>query len=107
MDSISSYKESIVVNVANGTGVFNIPLKGAGKFAMIVPAAMNTLTATFQVFDKATNAFVNTGVTQVLATGMWVPSATQLATLGLFDNLRVSLSANVGSDCAVTVFMTF
>ena len=85
--------------VANGATAIECELKGYSRFSLIVPAALNGLTATFQVYDQVSNAWITTSQTQVLATGYWVPSASQLAALCMLNKFRMSLSGpSVGAS---------
>lgn len=104
---VQSWKTKANVPFASDATTGDIILGGAGRFALIVPAPMNTLTATFQVFNAETNTWISSGVTQVLATGLFVPSEAQLAPLRCFDKIRVSLSAAPGTACVLQAFMSF
>lgn len=81
------------IDFVNAAVAIECEMVGYSRFAMIVPAALNGLTATFQVWDDVAGAWIATGQTQVLATGYWVPNATQLAALGVLMKFRMSLSA--------------
>lgn len=81
-----------------------IEFAGYSKLAFMIPAAMNGLTATFQVLDQSTGSWVTTGQTQVLATGYFVPSATQLAALAPLNIFRISLSAAPSANCTLVVY---
>lgn len=104
MHLITNYKTYKKVEVASGADEIPVTLQGASKFALIIPAAMDTKTATFMILDKVSNTWITTTLTQVLAPGLWVPSAAQLATLGLFDLIRMDLDSAVASACTLQVF---
>ena len=87
------------IPVASGSTTIDCELGGYSRFSMIVPAALNGLTATFQVWDFAAGAWLTTAQTQVLATGYFVPSASQLAALCMLNKFRMSLSGpSVGAS---------
>jgi hypothetical protein len=104
---VQNWKTKINVPFAADATTGDISLGGAGRFALIIPAPMNTLTATFQVFNPVTDSWISSGVTQVLATGLFTPSEAQLAPLRCFDKIRVSLSAAPGTACMLQAFMSF
>lgn len=89
---------------ANAATTIDVELGGFKTFSMIVPAALNTLTATFQVWDAVAAAWITTGQTQVLATGYFIPSATQLAALVSTDKFRMSLSGGAAAAGSLQVF---
>lgn len=81
-----------------------IDFAGYSKLAFMVPAAMNGLTATFLAWDPISGSWITTGQTQVLSTGYFVPSATQLAALAPLSIVRISLSAAPSANCTLTVY---
>ena len=103
MQLITNYKTNKLLPVASGSDKCLITLQGASKFALVIPAAMNGKTATFKILNTVTQTWITTTLTQVLATGLWVPSAAQLATLGLFDLIMMELDTAVASDCVLQV----
>jgi hypothetical protein len=87
------------ITVADAATAIDCELGGYSRFSMIIPAALNGLTATFQVYDQVAAAWITTAQTQVLATGYWVPSASQLAALCMLNKFRMSLSGpSVGAS---------
>jgi hypothetical protein len=91
--------------VAFGSGdtTIDINLDGFSRFSMVIPAALNGLTATFQAYDFVASAWVTTSQTQVLATGFWVPSATQLAALVSLNKFRMALSGGASAAGSLQV----
>jgi len=89
------------INVANAATTIDCELGGYSRFSMIIPAALNGLTATFQVWDDVAAAWLTTGQTQVLSTGYWVPSSTQLANLCMLAKFRMSLSGGASAACVL------
>lgn len=78
--------------------------QGYSKLSFLVPAALNGLTATFQLWDPVTSTWITTGQTQVLSTGYLVLSATQLAAIAALPIVRISLSGDPSADCALVAF---
>lgn len=93
------------IRINSGGLVADFDFQGFSKAALIVPAALNALTATFQTWDPVANAWVNIGQTQVLSTGYLVLSAAQLAAIAPCSIVRLSLSAGASADCELTVLL--
>lgn len=103
MQLITNYKTNKKFPVASGEDKILLTLQGASKFALVIPVEMNGKTATFKILNTVSGMWITTTLTQVLATGLWVPSAAQLATLGLFDLIMMELDTPVASACILQV----